>query len=69
MLVNIKIFETNTQFSGVLSLDLHRENKKEAKKVCLLIDLAPCNWKQNKQLNLNSNWKAMRYKINKNSPN
>ena len=28
----------NEQFSGVLSLDLHRENKTEAKKVCLLID-------------------------------
>ena len=40
----------NEQFSGVLSLDLHRENKTEAKKVCLLIDLVPCNWRQNKQL-------------------
>ena len=57
----------NEQFSGVLSLDLHRENKTEAKKVCLLIDLVSCNWEQNKQLKLNSNWKAMRYKINKNS--
>ena len=55
----------NEQFSGVLSLDLHRENKTEANKVCLLIDLASCNWRQNKQLKLNLTGKRCDKKITK----
>ena len=65
MLVNIKLFETNSFLSGVLSLDLHRENKTEAKKVCLLIDLVPCNWRQNKQLKFNLTGKRCDQKLTK----
>ena len=66
MLVNItELFETNSFLSGVLSLDLHRENKTEAKKVCLLIDLVPCNWRQNKQLKLNITGKRCDKKLTK----
>ena len=51
----------NKQFSGVLSLDLHRENKTEAKKVCLLIDFAPPLQLETEQvIKVKFNWKAMR---------
>ena len=64
MLVNDKDIR-NKQFSGELSRGLHRENKTEAKKVCLLIDLVPGNWRQNKQLKLNLTGKRCDKKITK----
>ena len=64
MLVNDKDI-WNKQFTGELSRDLHRENKTEAKKVCLLIDLVPCNWRQNKQLKLNITGKRCDKKLTK----
>ena len=64
MLVNDKDI-WNKQFSGELSRDLHRENKTEAKTVCLLIDLVPCNCRQNKQLKLNLTGKRCDQKLTK----
>ena len=52
MLVNMKEFETNSFLEDYHMTCFGKTKQKLRKSVAELIDLVPCNWRQNKQLKL-----------------